>query len=240
MVKKDEKMDNPAHNELFVEKFRKTFVDKIGETIKKLGIENPIVMVGKDCPRSSIWRMKLFPGYKGNRTYDDTFMGGSFFKMAYQDKLFEKGGAKLLLSYDTLEADDCIAITTKHLLDKYEDAKIWIITSDMDYLQLITDRVKIFNLKYKDISNSKNCFKDPQKDLFCKIVSGDKSDGIPSVFKKCGIKTAEKLWNDKDSFTKRLDADDEAKKQYELNKTIIDFNNIPEDLINGFKMKYGL
>jgi len=83
-------------------------------------------------------------------------------------------------------------------------------------LQLASDKVKIFNLKYKDISESKNCFKDAQKDLFCKIVAGDKSDCIPSVFKKCGIKTAEKYWNDKEKFQKKLDSDIGFKEKYGL------------------------
>lgn len=240
LAKKDEKMDDPFQNALFVEKFRKTFVEKIGETVKKLKIEDPIIIVGKDCPRKEIWRMKLFPEYKGNRGQDAGFMGGPFFKMAYEDDLFEKGGVKLRLSYDTLEADDCIAIAAKYILDKWEDANIWIIASDMDYLQIASDRVKIYNLKYKDITESKNCFKDSAKDLFCKIVAGDKSDCIPSVFKKCGIKTAEKYWNDKVSFQAKLDGDLEATKQYELNKKIIDFINIPQELVLGFKEKYGL
>jgi len=122
LAKRDEKIENPYEHELFVEKFRKTFVDKIGETIKKLKIDNPIIMVGKDCPRKNIWRMKLFPEYKSNRTRDDGFMGGPFFKMAYDDKLFEQGGAKLRLSYPGLEADDCIAITVKHILKKYDSS----------------------------------------------------------------------------------------------------------------------
>jgi len=110
----------------------------------------------------------------------------------------------------------------------------------MDYLQIASDRVKIYTLKYKDITESKNCFKNAEKDLFCKIVAGDKSDCIPSVFKKCGIKTAEKYWNDKVSFQAKLESDLEAVAQYELNKKIIDFNNIPPELVLGFKEKYGL
>lgn len=160
--------------------------------------------------------------------------------MVYDKDLFKQAGSKLTLSYDQLEADDCIAITVKHIMDTYDDARIWIITSDMDYLQLACERVKIYNLKYKDITESKNCFKNAEKDLFCKIVSGDKSDGIPSVFKKCGIKTAEKYWNDKKKFEEKLKGNLVAAKQYELNKKIIDFKLIPLNLINGFKEKYGL
>uniref|UniRef100_A0A6C0C5Q6 5'-3' exonuclease domain-containing protein n=1 Tax=viral metagenome TaxID=1070528 RepID=A0A6C0C5Q6_9ZZZZ len=240
LAKREENIEIPSQHELFINKFRKTFVDKIGETIKKLKIDSPIIIVGKDCPRRNIWRMKLFPGYKSNRNQDAGFMGGPFFKMAYDDNLFEKAGSKLRLSYPGLEADDCIAIATKHILEKYDDAKIWIIASDMDYLQLASDKVKIFNLKYQDITENKNCFKDSDKDLFCKIVAGDKSDCIPSVFKKCGIKTAEKFWNNKDNFNKKLEMDIDAKNQYILNKKIIDFNNIPKTLVSEFKEKYGL
>ena len=86
------------------------------------------------------------------------------------------------------------------------------------------------------MKNNKNA----EKDLFCKIVAGDKSDGIPAVFKKCGIKTAEKYWNAKEKFNEKLENDLDAAEQYELNRKIIDFNNIPPTLVEGFKHKYGL
>jgi len=239
LAKPEINLDNPIDSDIFVEKFKKTFIEKFQEISKKLNIENPITIVGKDCKRIDIWRMKLFPEYKANRSNDDGFMGGPFFKMVYDDDMFTQAGSKLTVSYHSLEADDCIAITVNHILNNYDDAKIWIITSDMDYLQLSCDRVKIYNLKYKDITESKNCFKDAEKDLFCKIVSGDKSDGIPSVFKKCGIKTAEKFWNDRQKFEEKLQGNLDAIEQYELNKSIIDFNRIPPVLVTGFKKKYG-
>ena len=65
--------------------------------------------MGKDCPRETIWRMQLFNEYKKNRVYDDTFMGGPFFEMAYRDDLFAAGGGKTILKCPQLEADDCIA-----------------------------------------------------------------------------------------------------------------------------------
>ena len=110
----------------------------------------------------------------------------------------------------------------------------------MDYLQIASDKVQIFTLKFKNLQDSKKSFKDADKDLFCKIVSGDKSDGIPSVFKKCGIKTAEKLWNDRELFHKKLKQSPECNDIYKRNCAIIDFNNIPTDLQQSFNEKYGL
>ena len=120
------------------------------------------------------------------------------------------------------------------MINKYPDIKIYIIASDMDYLQLVKGNTKIFNLKYKDITESKRCFKNPEKDLFCKIVAGDKSDNIPSIFPKCGIKTAEKYFHNKELFNQKLSESSEAQKLYDKNKSIIDFECIPKELVDGF------
>ena len=103
----------------------------------------------------------------------------------------------------------------------------------MDYLQLADENTIPINLKLKALTDSKNSFNDKEKDLFCKIVMGDKSDAIPSVFKKCGIKTASKYYHDRELFNKKLREGDCAAK-YELNKTLVDFNRIPEHFVKEF------
>ena len=98
LAKKDDPLENPSENEEFKEKFKTTFKSKIKEMCKKLKIEDPIIMVGRDCPRAEIWRMKIFPEYKGTRdTYEDdpSTNPGSFFKMAYKEKLFEECGGTI-------------------------------------------------------------------------------------------------------------------------------------------------
>ena len=104
----------------------------------------------------------------------------------------------------------------------------------MDYLQLAKSNVKIYDLKFKDITESKRCFKNPEKDLFCKIVAGDKSDNINAIFPKCGIKTAEKYFNNKELFQTKLMEYPEAQSLYEINRRIIDFEYIPSDLQDAF------
>lgn len=237
LARKEVELDDPFKNDEFREKFRKTFVDKMKEIPKRLKIEKPIIIVGKDCPRVDIWRNKIYDQYKATRVYDDTFMGGPFFKMANDpdDNLFTKGGAKAFLSHPHLEADDCIAITTKYILEKYPDAHVTIITSDTDYLQLLQPRVDLYTLKFKRVNTEKNStLGNPDCDLFCKILTGDKSDNIPSVFPKCGIKTAKKMYNDTEEFKKTLEQKN-AKAIYERNRTLIDFNRIPDDLVQEFK-----
>jgi 5'-3' exonuclease len=263
-------LDNPFNNADFVEKFKKTFVENVENIPKKLGLqhEDVQIIVGKDCKRENIWRNELYPGYKGNRNKcvihnnvtdvndvnktddlthvlidnkkkEDVFYGGPFFKMAYDEELFIKGGATHIIKHHSLEADDVIAITVKRLLIKYDQCKIFIITSDKDYLQLLEPRIKIFNLAYKNIAEKISSFNDAKKDLFLKIVMGDKSDNITSVLKKCGPKTAIKCFEDDAYFQSRIISEN-AQEKYALNKKIIDFNEIPQHLIDEFCINYNL
>jgi 5'-3' exonuclease len=230
----DEPLDDPYQNEIFVEKFKKTFVEHLKQIPKKLNINkniNPIMIVGRDCKRENIWRMELFPKYKANRdNKQENFMGGPFFKMVYDEELFKQGDIKATLYHPKLEADDCIAISVKYILDKYEEPNIYIITSDRDYLQLQQKNVQIFNLSYKNLKSSG----DPERDLAIKILMGDQSDNIPSVFPKCGEKTAIKCFEDEEYFNKKMNNNLEYKAQYELNQKLVKFDNIPADLRHDF------
>lgn len=225
-------LQNPYQNEKFVEKFKKTFVEHIQKIPKCLKIENPIIIVGKDCKRENIWRNEFFPKYKANR--ENGLMVGLFFKMVYEESLFIQGGARAILKHDKLEADDCIAISVKHLLTTYPTCNIYIITSDKDYLQLAQERVHLYNLGFKKLTDQKSCTGDANCDLFSKILTGDISDNIPSVFPKCGPKTALKYFKNKELLDKKLKESDVYKSTYELNKKIIDFDNIPQELVQEF------
>lgn len=134
---------------------------------------------------------------------------------------------------DSLEADDCLALTAQYLYYKYKDANITIITSDHDYIQLSNERTYLLNLKYKSLLESKTYSGEPIRDLFYKIILGDKSDNIKPVFNKCGKKTAEKCFDDNDYFINKLNNEDKLE-NYERNKTLIDFNEIPIDLVKLF------
>ena len=243
LAKKDQIIDQenpPYENKDFLDKFKKTFHNKLLEIPKKLKISNPIILVGKDCPRTEIWRMEFLTSYKANRVNDDSFLGGPFFKMAYTQNLFQKGGAKEIFKYPNLEADDCLAIITKSILNKFPEANIYIITSDMDYLQLAQENVHLYDLKFKKLTERKSSFNDAKKDLFIKILTGDKSDNIQGVFKKCGIKTACKYYDSPELFETKLKKEEGSLERYNLNKKIIDFNEIPENLVSSFKEMYNI
>ena len=234
-------LQNPYQNDKFVDKFKKTFIDNIQKIPKNLKLDksiNPIIIVGKDCKREDIWRNQLFPNYKANRLQDNGFMGGPFFKMVYEDNLFIEGGAQTILKHPKLEADDCIAISVKYLLNTYSNIHIYIITSDKDYLQLAQERVQIYNLAFKKLTEQKSSTGDPHCDLFCKILTGDISDNISSVFPRCGNKTAMKYYQNKELLIKKLQESEAYQTAYELNTNIIDFNNIPQELVHELLQEF--
>jgi 5'-3' exonuclease len=255
----EESLNNPIENPVFVEKFKKTFVETLQQIPKKLNLCKPKprgknknsamtnaneessikMIIGKDCKRENIWRNNFYDKYKATRPNggaEDGFMGGQFFKMAYEENLFQQAGAQQILYHPRLEADDCIALYVKQLVEKYpaNECSIYIITSDNDYLQLIRENVHIYNLAFKNLKDSKIFTGNPEKDLKIKTIMGDVSDNIPSVFPKCGIKTAIKCVEDPVFFDKKMNDNVAYYEQFLLNDTLVSFDKIPEELVIEF------
>jgi len=233
----EDDLGNPAENTEFKEKFIKQIVEAVENIKRSLKLhsnrrQNPPVKVllARDCPRKNIWRNEYFTQYKATREKDDDFMGGEFFKMVYRDKLLERTGADMILYENYMEADDIIAVTANYIKHHHQgDYRIYIIANDMDYLQLWDNTCDIVNLQGKYLVEKKNSYRDGDKNLFMKIVLGDKSDNIQPVFKRCSVKEAESYYEDPDIFAKRVDEEDSYERLL-LNKTIIDFDEIPEEL----------
>jgi 5'-3' exonuclease len=225
---KEKPLDNLIHNEEFLEGF-KSFDIKINQIKKKLNLPNTTkIIFGKDCKRKEIWRNKLYPNYKKSRKENNEI--GEFFAYAYKN-IIEK---YIYIENQHCEADDVIGVLTKHL---YEKNKIYIITGDHDYLQLLyNENVQIYNMKFKSL-REKSCGNN-SNDLMLKILIGDSSDNINSIHKKLGPKTAQKYIENNDLLIKKLE-DEEIKNNYELNKKLIDMNEIPinyiEEILNKFK-----
>jgi len=93
--------------------------------------------------------------------------------------------------YDGIEADDTIAYLTKHTQNDL-DGEVVIVSTDKDFLQLVTDKVKVFSPTKKKLYDRQMVFDEygiwPQNILLYRTLDGDKSDNIPGI-KGCGLKT---------------------------------------------------
>ena len=213
-------------NEEFKNKYDKLFIDKIDELIKKLEIKNFKFILGQDCRRCDIWRNELYNNYKSNRKHTDNNIG-NFIKHSYNNlfpNLIKKYDG-IHLYIDKLEADDCISIYVNHLKKNNNYDKIYIITNDNDYLQLIDNNIFIYNLRFKLINERLNN-QTPEKYLHDKICYGDKSDNILPI---CSSKRIINKLNKEEI---------ENNETYKKNKKLIDFNYIPDIYIDLFKNKY--
>jgi len=213
---------DPILNETFMEKYDKLFISSIEKVIKKMKLDIPKThwVFAKDCLCDTIWRYELFKEYKDGRI-DNTLIASNVFKHTYSNLLnkFCLDNKCKLIGIDKCEADDIIAVITNHLKDNNKN--VVIIANDHDYFQLLeSGNVKIINLQNKLLNEKSN-----GDDLMMKILIGDKSDNIPPSFKKCGEKTALKLIEKPELLEQKLNK--EGRNQYDLNKKLIDFNEIP-------------
>ena len=93
--------------------------------------------------------------------------------------------------YDGIEADDTIGYITKHTEDDL-DGEVVIVSTDKDYLQLVSERVKVFSPTKKKLYDKQMVFDEygiwPTNILLYRTLDGDSSDNIPGV-KGCAKKT---------------------------------------------------
>ena len=97
-----------------------------------------------------------------------------------------------LISIDKIEADDVIGYMTGQI-----EGTVHIMSSDKDYLQLVSDRVTVYSPTKKKFYTPKMIKEEfglePHNFLIQKVLLGDQSDNVPGV-KGLGLKTLLKLY----------------------------------------------
>lgn len=211
----------------YIEAFFKHHQQDMKALFKTHKITPQNVLWCKDAPRLEIWRMTHHQEYKGTR--DHSKFDPRIFPLFYK-YLAEQEQKQIY--YPSLEADDIIAL----IREKESDHPAVIITNDNDYLQLCTPTTQVINMQGKNLA-LRGCG-DPKQDVLIKILMGDKSDNIPPVFTKCGLKTAQQLASlseeERTDFLLKKNALD----QFHKNKTLICFDSIPNPLREKFHQSY--
>lgn len=217
----------------FSDKFEKTFMDMIQRLGKTYGVPLSNIVFVKDCSREDIWRNDIYIQYKGTRTHAKTFNPEVFVKTYTKTlpKLCQQHGCHVI-SGCRLEADDCIALLARHLRrDRKFEKDIIVITNDNDYIQLHKHNVMLRNLQGKCLYDRVGL--DADTYLHQKQIMGDTSDNIIAIAPKIGPKTALKIIRDENIRNKYL-SNPETNARYELNKRLVDFDCIPDDLSDAF------
>jgi len=126
------------------------------------------------------------------------------------------------IEMENYEADDLIATYTKKAVS--QGAKVKIISSDKDLMQLVNEKVGMFDsMKDKEIGVNEVKEKfgvTPDKVIDVQSLAGDSSDNIPGV-PGIGVKTAAELINEFGSLSNLLEKA-ETIKQTKRRQTILD------------------
>lgn len=215
------------------ERFEKTFENNLISFKKNHEFEWHNLVFAKDTHGVPIWRTTLFPAYKANRKESTNTIDPDIFPHVintFLPQLAQKFGFHII-GYASAEADDIVGIAHRILRKDSDCHPILILTNDHDYLQLHDQFTLIVNANGQDISKK---YSQDILDVFLeyKICRGDISDNIPSIGKKIGDKTALKLAKDPTLLQKLIEANQSVATQYELNKTLISFQRIPDDIVN--------
>lgn len=188
------------------------------------------------------WRRDYFPEYKASRrkgreesdlNWDEIF--GTLNKI--RNEIKENFPYKYLEVFGA-EADDIIGF----LCDENRDEKIIIISGDKDFIQLQKyPNVKQWSPITKKDVNGFN----PTTYLKEHILRGDTSDGVPNVLSPDN--TFVDGLRQKPLSRKKIqswligggsDWNDEVKRNFQRNSTLIDLSKTPEELKNQIRLEY--
>ena len=177
------------------------FLNTVSFAIRTINPTRCIIIF--DGKGGSIRRREIFPEYKAqrkglrvrlNRTYDfathaeeETDVDRQLRRVVdYLDSL-----PLQVMHYDNIEADDVIGYVAKDLLKE----EVVVMSTDKDFLQLVDDRIKIWNPTRKKLYDEKLVKEDyhfsPRNLIYFRILEGDASDNIPGI-RGIGLKTAQK------------------------------------------------
>jgi 5'-3' exonuclease len=171
------------------------------------------------CDHEDIyWRSRIFPDYKAQRVDNE-------FKQTVRQviKRFKVEKKNVCLEIPHCEADDII-----YGLCAFTDFYVTIVSSDGDFEQLLSERVRLFSptrCEFRERS------KDINFDLFVKCIRGDTSDNIPAALPMVTRKRLLEAYRTDDPISylmQRYRLQTNFKSDFERNKVLIDFNAMPE------------
>jgi 5'-3' exonuclease len=175
---------NWLEDTIFMNKFRKLFIDNIKTLVRKYKSVMTNVVFCIDCSYKDIWRNSLISDYKATRPESlkkkgfNSFNVFSHMKKDYLPELQVQYGVKILYN-PKCEADDVIGHLAPLLISS-GFPMVYVIANDNDYLQICNSRIKMINgnISQINISSSNYLSDDGERYLIRKILLGDISDNI--------------------------------------------------------------
>lgn len=220
---------------VFQNKLAELFEGSIMRVLHAQGFDDGCIVFAKDCSRHTVWRRSHFESYKEGRTQNGNFNSEAF-NYIYTHVIPSIIGRRnaVLIGTDGAEADDVIGVIRDHVRERWPGRPVVIISNDNDCIQLVDDNTCVVNLFLQDVGSRRGPLT-PRQYLRCRVLSGDRSDNIPSIVPRCGPKTAARLVTEHDE-----DALAEMYKNtsYARNDLIMNLRNTPGELKAEIEMQF--
>ncbi len=228
-----------SKDEIFFDIMRRQFITNTKRLKYKYNVHFQHIFFIKDSPTEINWRRNIYKEYKMNRKNTKyksrSFQLGNLFKRIYREifPMLEEKFKINIIQIHHAEADDTISVIAKSLPN---DVTIYIISSDTDYLQLLTrERIYIYTLSGK-LVNDKLDGKTAQEKLLYKVMYGDKTDNIPPCLPN--TKLIKYYLENPSYLLKELRDNKEIFDKFNRNRVLIDFTFIPESIKNNILEAY--
>lgn len=224
---------NWLENEIFINKYEKLYLSSISKLVGKRIFKNSNIIFCMDTPKEQVWRTEFKSDYKGDR-FDMSKKTNltPTFKYTYNKiipDILNNNNNMFKIRINKLEADDVIAIICKHL--ENSNINIYLLSGDEDFLQL--GRKNLFFINFKTKKSIELSIDDAKMALHKKILLGDKSDCIKTIFpKKFPLKIKKTLLESIELFNDFIKNDKEIEAKYNENTKLINFDSIPSELKN--------
>ena len=138
------------------------------------------------------FRNDIYSEYKANRTEAPDDLAPQFEYIRKSVLAFNLPSIELL----NYEADDLIATYAKKITDA--GAKVTVISSDKDLMQLVSDKIRLYDPMKSKVIGEKEVLEKfgvkPSQVIDVQSLAGDSSDNVPGV-PGIGVKTAAELIN---------------------------------------------
>ena len=163
------------------------------------------------------FRNEIYSEYKANRAEAPDDLAPQFEYIRKSVEAFNLPSIELL----NYEADDLIATYSKKIIDA--GAKVTVISSDKDLMQLVSTKIRLFDPMKSKVIGEKEVEEKfgvkPKQVIDVQSLAGDSSDNIPGV-PGIGVKTAAELINKYKDLDTLLDKASEIK-QNKRRETLI-------------------
>jgi 5'-3' exonuclease len=230
---------NWCDNNIFIDKYEKLYLASIEKLVGKKIYKDSNIIFCMDTPKEQVWRTELKCDYKGDRF--DMSKKTNFtptFKYTYNKiipNILKNNKNMFKIRINKLEADDIIATISKHL--ENTSVNIYLLSGDEDFLQL--GRKNLYFINYKTKKPKELSLGDAKLALHKKLLLGDKSDCIKSIFPpKFSHKTKKTLVESIESFNEFIKQNKDIEKKYIENTKLINFDSIPSELIQLIITEY--